>query len=305
MIVTHRAVLPAPARTVAAVLAEPWLLRERLGLAGPAVAQLSAGQTVGSAWGRSPLGVRLPEWGRARLAVELADERGVLLTGASLGAAVGLAALVEPGPRPYPVPEVRRGSAAEAEMRRGSAAQADMRLGSAVEPEVADAGLTCTVRVPGMTRRHGLALLDELVDAVRGRARQLAQAPVVVGAAILDPAGRLLVQQRDWPAADAGRWEFPGGRVEPGESEPAAVARECMEELGVRLEVGGRVGPDLILPSGWLLRIYSASLTGGQPRAREHRAVRWVRAAELDGLDWLAADRVLVPRMHTLLAQPA
>ncbi|HWC83382.1 MAG TPA: (deoxy)nucleoside triphosphate pyrophosphohydrolase [Pseudonocardiaceae bacterium] len=295
MIVTHRAVLPAPARTVAAVLAEPWLLRERLGLAGPAVAQLSAGQTVGSAWGRSPLGVRLPEWGRARLAVELADERGVLLTGASLGAAVGLAALVEPGPRPHPVPEMRRGSAAEAEVRRGSA----------VEPGVANAGLTCTVRVPGMTRRHGLALLDGLVDAVRGRARQLAQAPVVVGAAILDPAGRLLVQQRDWPAADAGRWEFPGGRVEPGESEPAAVARECMEELGVGLEVGGRVGPDLILPSGWLLRIYSASLTGGQPRAREHRAVRWVRAAELDGLDWLAADRVLVPRMRTLLAQPA
>ena len=60
---------------------------------------------------------------------------------------------------------------------------------------------------------------------------------VVVATAILR-GGQVLAQQRAFPRADAGRWEFPGGRVDPGESEQDAVVRECREELGVEVVAG-------------------------------------------------------------------
>jgi len=126
---------------------------------------------------------------------------------------------------------------------------------------------------------------------------------VVVGAAIVRD-GRLLAQQRAWPSAIAGRWELPGGRVEDGEAEPDALARECAEELGVLVVPGDRVGGDVPLPGGRsVLRIYAAALADptAQPRAVEHLAVRWLDAAELAAVDWLDADRVLLPWLHALL----
>jgi 8-oxo-dGTP diphosphatase len=125
---------------------------------------------------------------------------------------------------------------------------------------------------------------------------------VVVGAAIVR-AGALLAQQRAYPAEAAGLWELPGGRVEPGESETVALHRECVEELGVRVLVGERVGHDVPLRADKVLRIFAARLTEGEPepRAVEHRAVRWVGAEELAAVDWLPADRVLVPALHELL----
>jgi 8-oxo-dGTP diphosphatase len=132
---------------------------------------------------------------------------------------------------------------------------------------------------------------------------------VVVGAAIVRD-GRLLAQRRAAPASLAGRWELPGGRVEPGESEPAALRRECAEELGVRIRVIHRVGPDLPLgqPGGaladTLLRIYTAHLLADspEPRAVEHAGLAWVAAADLPGLDWLDADRLLLGDLAALLA---
>ncbi|HEY0578829.1 MAG TPA: NUDIX domain-containing protein [Pseudonocardia sp.] len=124
---------------------------------------------------------------------------------------------------------------------------------------------------------------------------------MVVGAAIVRD-GRLLAQRRAVPARLAGRWELPGGRVELGESEPAALRRECQEELGARITVLGRVGVDVPLP-GSVLRVYSATMTEGspEPRALEHAGLRWVSGAELTELDWLDADRVLLPDLATLL----
>jgi len=128
---------------------------------------------------------------------------------------------------------------------------------------------------------------------------------VVVGTVIV-AGDAVLAQQRDWPVDAAGRWEFPGGRVEPGETEPEAVVRECREELGARVRVGARIGPDVPLPNGWTLRIYTAVLAGDErPVAREHRAVRWVTAAELADLDWLEPDRVVLPYVAGLLAATA
>lgn len=126
---------------------------------------------------------------------------------------------------------------------------------------------------------------------------------VIVGAAIVR--GRsLLAQQRAYPAAVAGLWELPGGRVEPGESDVDAVRRECVEELGVTVRVGAPVGPDVALPGDKLLRIYAAVLApaSGEPHPHDHQALRWLTAAELDSVEWLPADQVLLPSLRALLS---
>lgn len=142
-------------------------------------------------------------------------------------------------------------------------------------------------------------VLDALrarADRVRTRAEALATAPVVAGAALI-AGGRVLAAQRSYPPEAAGRWELPGGRVEPAESEQQALVRECREELGVAVVTGDRIGPDVPLASGAVLRVHTARLANqaAQPRALEHRALRWVSAGELDELDWLDADRGLLP----------
>ncbi|RJQ83658.1 (deoxy)nucleoside triphosphate pyrophosphohydrolase [Amycolatopsis panacis] len=126
---------------------------------------------------------------------------------------------------------------------------------------------------------------------------------VIVGAALVRE-GKLLAQQRAWPPHHAGQWELPGGRVEAGETEAFALARECQEELDVVVTVGARVGPEVPLPGGKVLRVYAAELIspGAEPRAVEHTALRWVGPDELDDIDWLPADRDLLPALHGLLA---
>jgi 8-oxo-dGTP diphosphatase len=125
---------------------------------------------------------------------------------------------------------------------------------------------------------------------------------VVVGAAIVRD-GRVLACARAHPPATAGKWEFPGGKVESGETETEALARECREELGVAIAVGDRIGGDQVLRHGRsVLRVYLASLHGtAQPAALEHSALRWLAADELDQVDWLPADRPIVAALRPQL----
>ena len=125
---------------------------------------------------------------------------------------------------------------------------------------------------------------------------------IIVGAAIV-AAGRVLACERSAPPMMAGRWEFPGGKVEPGESEVAALIRECEEELDVRITVGERVGQDVKLAHGRaILRVYAARLVdGAQPRPIEHTDLRWLSAAELDTVTWLPADAPIVAELPALL----
>lgn len=126
---------------------------------------------------------------------------------------------------------------------------------------------------------------------------------VVVGAAII-AAGRVLACARSSPPEAAGRWEFPGGKVEPGETEVAALIRECAEELAVRIEVGRRIGRDVRMGHGRsVLRVYAARLVGdAEPQPLEHAELRWLRADELDSVPWLPADVPIVSALRPLLA---
>jgi 8-oxo-dGTP diphosphatase len=127
---------------------------------------------------------------------------------------------------------------------------------------------------------------------------------VVVGAAIVDGAARLLVAQRCEPPELAGFWELPGGKVDPGESDYLALVRECQEELGVTIELIDRVGDDLPIGSYGTLRVWSARVVDGTPRAIEHSELRWIGSDALDDLRWLPADRPLLPHLHALLDGP-
>jgi 8-oxo-dGTP diphosphatase len=130
------------------------------------------------------------------------------------------------------------------------------------------------------------------------------RSPRVIVAAIIVMDGRVLACERSAPPEVAGRWEFPGGKVEPGESDAAALARECAEELGVRVRVGARVGPDVPLAHGRaVLRVFRVDLVDGDvPQALEHAAMRWLGADELTSVPWLPADAPIVAELPALLA---
>lgn len=137
---------------------------------------------------------------------------------------------------------------------------------------------------------------DQYPGPERGRHRRL---QVVVGAVLVDARRRVLAAERT-----EGGWEFPGGKVEPGESEPDAAVRECAEELGVPVVVDAALdGAEPIAESDYLLRLWTGRIIQGEPATRVHSRLRWVSADELAGLDWLPADRPFLTRIADHLRQ--
>lgn len=117
-----------------------------------------------------------------------------------------------------------------------------------------------------------------------------------VVAAVIERRGRLLLCRRPAGKRHAGLWEFPGGKLLPGESIPEAARRELAEELAVEvLAVGGRL---FALPdpgSSFVVEFYPVEIAG-EPVALEHEALLWARPEDLAGLDLAPSDRAFASR---------
>ena len=163
------------------------------------------------------------------------------------------------------------------------------------EPELHCSRESCTLRffTPEELRTADLVPTHrDLIEAWR-------PAPLEVAAAMLTRGQTVLLCRRPAGKARALQWEFPGGKLEPGETGEQALARECREELGAEVRVGPRVDelvfdyPDLSVH----LTLYQAEpLT--EPRALEHSALDWVGPAGLERYDLCPADRRFVPAVQ-------
>jgi 8-oxo-dGTP diphosphatase len=127
----------------------------------------------------------------------------------------------------------------------------------------------------------------------------------VVAAALYDAQGRVLIAERPPGKHLSGRWEFPGGKIEPGESESAALTRELREELGIEVAAAR---PELTLRHDYPDKRVQVSLWivdryAGEPRGLDGQALKWVAPAHLPDEDVLEADQ---PFIEALLrrAQP-
>lgn len=124
---------------------------------------------------------------------------------------------------------------------------------------------------------------------------------VIVSAALIEDAeGRILLARRPNNRPLAGKWEFPGGKAEPGEEPRAALVRECREELGITV-APGHVYETIFVPGSaksYLLLFYLAEIVEGQPQSLEGNEFAWVPLDELTAYDILEADRPLVTMLQ-------
>ena len=128
---------------------------------------------------------------------------------------------------------------------------------------------------------------------------------VVVAAALVDRDGRLLVQQRPEGLSMAGLWEFPGGKLEPGETPEQALIRELGEELAIDVDhaclAPACFASDMLGDRHLLLLLYVCRKWRGTPVAQHASALRWVRPVELHGLDMPPADKPLIGLLEALI----
>lgn len=127
----------------------------------------------------------------------------------------------------------------------------------------------------------------------------------VVAAALVDKDGRVLLQERPQGRSMAGLWEFPGGKIEPGETPSQALVRELREELGIDVEAAC-LAPAVFAsePLGerhLLLLLHVCRKWRGDPRPLDAAGLRWVRPVQMHGLPMPPADRPLIGLLEALL----
>ncbi len=127
----------------------------------------------------------------------------------------------------------------------------------------------------------------------------------VVAVALVDADGRVLLQQRPGGKSLAGLWEFPGGKIESGETPEMALIRELDEELGITVSASC-LAPATFASAALgdrhlLLLLYVCRKWQGQPRAIEAVALRWMRPVEMHALPMPPADRPLIGLIEALI----
>lgn len=134
----------------------------------------------------------------------------------------------------------------------------------------------------------------------------------VVGAILVDSFERpsyVVAARRTKPAELAGKWEFPGGKVEAGETPRSALAREVREELDVEISVGAELaGPDGGWPisEAYTLRLFLATVVSGTlHRSEDHDELRRLAVDELGSVDWLPSDLQALPALRAVLDAPS
>jgi 8-oxo-dGTP diphosphatase len=128
---------------------------------------------------------------------------------------------------------------------------------------------------------------------------------LVAACALVDTDGRVLIAQRPQGKPMAGLWEFPGGKVEPGESPEEALIRELDEELGISTK-SACLAPVSFASHSYdnfhlLMPLYACRKWQGEPQAREHAALKWVRPQKLRDYPMPPADEPLIAALCDLL----
>jgi len=121
---------------------------------------------------------------------------------------------------------------------------------------------------------------------------------LVVAGLIEGPEGYLISQRPKGHLKD--RWEFPGGKLEPGEAPEAALQRELMEELGIEVEVGDiyAVGHHIYPEHEVILMLYRCCWSGGSPRCLQVKAFRWLSLEALLEVPFPPADEAIIRRLR-------
>jgi 8-oxo-dGTP diphosphatase len=123
---------------------------------------------------------------------------------------------------------------------------------------------------------------------------------VKVTAAILEKNGRILIAQRKRGDRLAGKWEFPGGKIEPGETPQICLARELKEEFEIDATIGDYLGSHIHRYEHiWIeLMAYRAYWVNGAIKMNDHKAYRWVAIGQLRGFDFAPADIPFVKKLE-------
>lgn len=126
-----------------------------------------------------------------------------------------------------------------------------------------------------------------------------------VACAIIEKEGKVLAAQRSQTMTLPLKWEFPGGKIEAGESPEECLSRELREELGVSVRIGAALSPATHCYPDFTVTLYpfTCRVAGGSITMHEHHALQWIEPRRMPELDWAAADLPVIGEYMAIAAE--